>query len=270
MSISGAGRRMSQCTMSFTDTVKNNCDSIRPLAGAEEEYEAWDREAQIQRSSLPIWEGRLKQRKSQMFGLCSDVWRDRWVRLDPKAGLLHIWDIRDKEKASSSFTGPAKKKFELGCIRGIDSNRHHLDIMILFSDSMEKEKVKYALHLRATTVEDYKNWMFVLGHFGMRHDLLGVDAKLRGQLTRAFSTMKLDTACMKIDSVHDDDVFEESFTDDDASQHSTPVSESTNCSVQTIDDDALRILCVALEDASPYNEEWRKKAGLTNQMYSCL
>lgn len=234
-------------------SIAESCDSIRPLPGSQDMYDNWNAEVGFKRSSLPVWEGRLKQKKSKLFG--SDVWRDRYVCLDPKAGLLSIWSVRDGEEASAS--GPPKKQFALNCIRGVDSNRHHLDIMILFSQKADSEKVKYALQFRAETSEEYTNWMFILGHFGMRHDIIGVDPKLRGQLTRAFSVMTLD-ASPKVGDAR----YCECSADDTISEHSHAASESTTCSVQTLDDDALRNLCNVLEDASPCNKAWCVKVGL--------
>jgi len=240
----------SQASSSLTSlaSIAESCDSIRPLPGSQEMYDNWNAEVGFRRSSLPIWEGRLKQKKSQLFG--SDTWRDRYVRLDPKAGLLSIWSVRDGEEPSASSS--PKKQFALDCVRGVDSNRHHLDIMILFSHKADSEKVKYALQFRAETSEEYTNWMFVLGHFGMRHDIMGVEAKLRGQLTRAFSVMTLDAV---------DDV-QRCSADDTASEYSHAASESTTCSVQTLDDDALRNLCDVLQEVSPCNKEWCETVGL--------
>jgi hypothetical protein len=246
---------MSLASMAETDTF---IDSIRPLPGYEEMHDAWEQEVRFQRCSLPVWEGRLKQKKSKLFG--GDTWRDRHVRLDPEAGLLSIWSVQEGQDVSASPSGPPKKEFDLRCIRGVDSNRHHLDIMILLSDKVEQEKVKYALQLRAPTTSDYTNWMFVLGHFGMRHDIMGVDVKLRGQLTRAFTSMTLNQAtqyhCAR------DCAEDECSSDETTSQHSTSASESTNCSVQTIDDEVLSKLSLALEDVSPCNKEWRRQVGI--------
>jgi len=259
----GLGRRNS---VASTSLAAVESDSIRPLDGAAEQYDMWEQEVRFGRLSLPVWEGLLKQKKSKLFGLGSDVWRDRWVRLDPEAGTISIWSVREGQEASECPSGPAKKVCDLGCIRGVDSNRHHCDIMILLSDKVEKDKVKYALQFRASTIADYNKWMFVLGHFGMRHDILGVDPKLRGQLTRAFSVMTLDTE-VRQDSTHDS-IPKESCTAcsaDSESCHSpssTALSESTNCSVQTLDDDTFRQLSVMLEDASPCNVLWCKKVGL--------
>jgi hypothetical protein len=223
-----------------------------------EEYDEWLQEVSLGRLSLPVWEGMLKQKKSKLFGLGSDVWRDRWVRLDPEARVLSIWSVRE---GCESASGPAKKEFDLGCIRGVDSNRHHRDIMILLSDEVGNEKVKYALQFRAATSEDYNKWMFVLGHFGMRHDIKGLDPKLRGQLTRAFSVMTLDTSMPQ-----DGGIIQEECCDEDAfsshSPSSTTLSESTNCSLQTLDDDVLQELSSILEDVSPCNAKWCEKVGL--------
>merc|ERR1712118_638511 len=115
------------------------------------------------------------------------------------------------------------------------------------SHEVDQEKVKYALSFRAATTEDYNKWMFVLGHFGMRHDIKAQQPKLRAQLTHAFSVMTLDTSMRQGGGC--DNIPEESFAEDAASLHSPSsiaLSESTNCSVQTLDDDALRQLSDAL------------------------
>eukprot|EP00746_Dinoflagellata_sp_MGD_P074549 gnl/MRDRNA2_/MRDRNA2_30099_c0_seq1.p1 gnl/MRDRNA2_/MRDRNA2_30099_c0~~gnl/MRDRNA2_/MRDRNA2_30099_c0_seq1.p1 ORF type:complete len:294 (+),score=35.31 gnl/MRDRNA2_/MRDRNA2_30099_c0_seq1:83-964(+) len=267
----GLGRRNS---VSSTSLAAVKSDSIRPLDGSAEKYDSWEQEVRFGRLSLPVWEGMLKQKKSKLFGLGTDVWRDRWVRLDPEAGAISIWSVRDDQLVSECASGPAKKVYDLGCIRGVDSNRHHRDIMILLSNSSEQDKVKYALQFRAGTIEDYNKWMFVLGHFGMRHDILGVDPKLRGQLTRAFSVMTLDTDVHQ-DITHDS-IPEESFTCCNAdtescqSTSSTVLSQSTNCSVQTLDDDTFRQLSVMLEDVSPCNARWCDSVGLPVTVTSSL
>lgn len=251
----GLGRRNS---VSSTSIAAVESDSIRPLQASQEAHDSWDEEVRFGRLSLPVWEGALKQKKPKLFGMRSDVWRDRWVRVDPKAGVLSIWSVRDGQESLAKSLGPAKKEFDLRCVRGLDSNRHHRDIMILFSNNIEKDKVKYALQFRAATTEDYNNWMFVLGHFGMRHDIMGLDPQLRSQLTRKFSMMTLNTGLQ-----HDDSIDEERPADDTASHHSNVGSESTNCSIQTLDSDAFRELSVVLEDVSPCNAKWCEQVGVS-------
>lgn len=224
--------------------------------------EAWEDKSRHQNSLLPIWEGTLKQKKSTHFGLGSDVWRDRLVRLDLQLGVLSYWRINEGQedlaksvmsaKFQSDAMGPPKKQFDLNCIRALDSNRDNLDIVILLSASPEKRKVKYALHFRAPTLDDFNRWMFVLGHFGVEHEILGLDVEMRGNLTRAFSLATLNKG-QKVDDSR------RGCADDTESVHSNAASDST---IESIDDDVLGDLCTALEDISPCNKEWCKKVGL--------
>lgn len=228
-------------------TESSNSSTDAPEVG-----EASDSKVRPQRVSSHIWEGRLKQKMSKRFGMGSDVWRDVVLRLDPHSGLLGIWASKEGEnsvgskvmgiKFHSDARGTPKKLFELSCMRKLASDAHHLDIVILFSAKAEKKQVKHALHFRAPTLEDYNKWVFVLGHFGIRHEILGLDVEMRGILrkkTRAFSLRKRDVgdAGLKVDH-----------------------SGSTWC---CLDDDVLDELSTALDGISPCNRDWCKEVGLS-------
>jgi hypothetical protein len=225
--------------------------------------ETCDYRVRPRRSLLPIWEGTLKQKKSKGFGLGFDVWRDRFTRLDPQSGLLSIWSIKEgheslassvmSAKFRSDATGPPKKQFELSCIRRLDSNPHDLDIMIQFSAKAKKKKVEYALWFRAPTLEDYNRWMFVLSHFGIRHDIPGLDVEMRGILKRAFPSR--DRGLKADDS-------RGGGADDTEFVNSIAVSDSTKRNIVSLDDNVLGELSTALEGISPCNSTWCRKVGL--------
>lgn len=255
----------SAAKVQWADSLVSCADSSIPLASTAEICEVEDNKVRPRRSLLPIWEGSLKQKKSMRFGLGSDVWRDRLARLDPQSGLLSIWSIEEGQKGLASSVmgarfqsvarGPPKKQFELSCIRGLQSDPHKLDIMILFSAKSEQDKVKYALQFRAPTVEDHNKWMFVLGHFGIRHDTLGLDVEVRGILPRPCSSMMRHRGLKAHDS-HGDCV------KDTESVNSIVASDSGSSNIEGIDNDVLADLSAVLNGISPCNRKWCKKVGL--------
>lgn len=204
------------------------------------------------RRVFPVWEGILKQKKSSLFQLGSEVWRDRLVQLDVQAGLLSIWKVKEGQeslassvmsaKFSSDAMGRPKKVFDLNCVHSLDSDPHHLELKIFFSANAQKKKVKQTLQFWAPTLADFNRWCFVLGHFGLQRDVLGLDVEMRGSLTRAFSLESPNKRVKAAESVT-------GCVDD-----MEPARRS--------DDDMLDVLSTRLDDISPCNSEWCRKVGL--------
>jgi len=160
----------------------------------------------------------------------------------------------------------------------LDSDPHHLEIRISFSDKPGKKKVKNTLQFRAPRLKDYNRWMFVLGHFGLQQEIPGLDVEMRGNLTRAFSwkefatgpnphnRSKINQSRMSLSSHGKsnesmDSYFfrKDSCVDDMDPANRAMVSDSNVMS----DDDALEdALSTMLDAISPCNGEWCRKVGL--------
>lgn len=299
----------SQSTMSVASNAsRDSTDSMNPIhenSIATDLRKAWMSEVRAKRL-LPIWEGVLKQKKSSLSlfkkstqaGSGSDVWRDRLVRLDVKSDLLCIWRLTEGQenlasgvmsaKFRSEARGPPKKAFALSCIRSLDSDPQLLEIRISFSAQAGEKKAKHTLQFQAPTLNDYDRWMFVLRHFGLQHDIPGLDVEMRGLLTRAFtweselrpklkrtcpsgrfdtysnytrSGQSISGASGSTESIESYFFQRETRVDDKNQVHRTPVSDNTMRHAMS-DDDFLDVLSTTLDEISPCNSEWCSRVGL--------
>jgi hypothetical protein len=222
--------------------------------------------------------------------------------LDVQSDLLSIWRITEGQenlasgvmsaKFRSDARGRPKRTFALSCIRSLDSDPHHLEIRISFSAKEGEKKAKHILQFQAPTVNDYDRWMFVLGHFGLQHEIPGLDVEMRGNLTRAFSweselraTAKLKRTCPwgrfdtcsesnytrsrqslssqsgSTESIESYFFQRDARVDDKNHVHKAAVDDNTTQHAMS-DDDFLDVLSSTLDDISPCNREWCRKVGL--------
>jgi hypothetical protein len=137
----------------------------------------------------PVVQGLLRKRFSKASSLwkwrCQEEWTERWVELDPAAGVLSYWIPVEKDwrlstksrKAIASITsvasilnlnsGPRKRHLSLNSVLWTQASRNHLTFQIAFVEEEDFRKVNRVLHFQADTEEDFDMWVYSLSSYGL-------------------------------------------------------------------------------------------------------